>query len=186
MGRKIEGLEKDDHQCRKGQSDYSSFVHGVFGTLRLSLLHYRVFVSARLAALPHLVNAARVERVTLEQSRQTHPYSSSRAVLVDGLPCVLRATWMKPAGRRENGGDEELVALDEKQDYCLHVSTDGPGNHLTARVARENPRSAPPMPSTARTSSKGLRPRPEARPTPHSSLPPAPQTPGALPPASRS
>jgi len=80
------------------------------------------------AALAHLVYAARVERVTSEQPRQPHPRPSSRSILVHGLPRVLRAARMKPAGRWEDGGDEELVAPDEKQYYLLHVSMGAPGN----------------------------------------------------------
>jgi hypothetical protein len=61
-----------------------------------------------------------VKRMAAQQSFQAHPDPSRRAVFFHGLTHILRTCRMKPAGRRQQRGETNLVNPQGYEDSPLH------------------------------------------------------------------
>jgi hypothetical protein len=78
-----------------------------------------VFTARRLTR--HGIDPARVKRMTAAEPFQAHPDTSSRSMHFDRLPHILGAGWIKPAGGRQQGGNQAFVPGEEQDEDFAHL-----------------------------------------------------------------
>src|SRR5918994_6379334 len=89
------------------------------------------------------------ERVTTEHPEDAHEQAFQDAVFLSGLHGVERATRFIAAGRRQHGGEEPAVDLDQAYEQLPHRNRRQPGRR--SAVPANLPRA---LPNSARNSSK--------------------------------